>query len=98
MRGGGSYRIRTVTRPETVHQVLHLPNVTLCCVDAKNHAMALRALNRSRREIRFARTLFFTDAAPPDIRLPEGIDVIASGPIRSHEEYSRIVLKQLYPH
>lgn len=60
--------------------------------------MALRALDRSRRDIRFARTLLFTDATPPDIHLPDGIDVVATGPIRSHEEYSRIVLKGLYRH
>jgi len=60
--------------------------------------MALRALDRFRREIRFARTLLLTDAIPADIRLPEGIDVIATGPIGSHEEYSRIALKELYPH
>ena len=75
-----------------------LPQVTLCCVDAKNHALALRALARSRREIRFARTLFLTDAIPPGVCLPEGIEVVPTGPIRSLEDYSRIVLKGLYPH
>ena len=98
MRGGGSLQTRMVTRPEIARHVLHLPDVTLCCVDAKNHAMALRALDRSQREIRFARTLLFTDAIPADVHLPDGIDLIATGPIRSHEEYSRIVLKELYPH
>jgi uncharacterized protein DUF5672 len=97
MRGGGRRGIRTATRPETAHQVLQLPNVTLCCVDAKNHAMALRALDRSRREIQFGKTLLFTNALPLDIHVPEGIDVITTGPIESHEEYSRFVLKKLYP-
>jgi hypothetical protein len=77
--------------------MLHLPAVTLCCIDARNHALALRALARSRREIRFARTLFLTDAVPPGVDLPEGIEMIPSGPIRSFEDYSRIVLKGLYP-
>jgi hypothetical protein len=78
--------------------LLQLPQVTLCCVDAKNHAMALRALARSRQEIQFARTLFLTEGIPFGIEVAQGIEVIPSGPIRSHEDYSRIVLKDLYPH
>jgi hypothetical protein len=78
--------------------VLQLPQVTLCCIDAKNHAMALRALERSRREIRFARTLFLTEGLPHDSKVAQDIEVIPSGAIRSHEDYSRIVLKDLYSH
>jgi hypothetical protein len=85
------------TQSET-REVLHLPDVTLCCIDAQNHVMALRALDHSRREIQFAKTLLFTDGIPTDIHLPDGIDVIPIGTISSHEEYSRIVLKELYPH
>ena len=78
--------------------MLQLPNVTLCCVDARNHAMALRALARCRRDIEFARTIFLTDAIPEQVDVPAEIDVIPAGPISSHDAYSRIVLKELYPH
>jgi hypothetical protein len=77
---------------------LRLPQVTLCCVDAKNHALALRALDTSRREIEFARTIFLTDDVPSGITVPAGVDVVPIEPIRSHEEYSRRVMKGLYPY
>ena len=35
------------------------------CVDTANHALALRALAKSREDIRFGRTLFLTDDLPP---------------------------------
>ncbi|MGC1816191.1 MAG: DUF5672 family protein [Casimicrobiaceae bacterium] len=78
--------------------MLQLPDVTLCCVDARNHALALRALARCRRDIEFARTIFLTDAVPAQVDVPADIDVIPAGPIESHDAYSRIVLKELYPH
>jgi Protein of unknown function (DUF5672) len=78
--------------------MLDLPNVTLCCVDGINHHLALRALIRSGQRIRFARTLFFTDAVPRDASVPRNIEVVKTLPITSHEAYSRIVLKDLFPH
>ena len=60
--------------------------------------MALRALARCRRDIEFARTIFLTDAVPAQVDVPAEIDVIPTGPIESHDAYSRIVLKELYPH
>ena len=78
--------------------MLDLPQVTLCCVDARNHILALRALTRCASHIRFARTIFLTDAMPADVRIPADIEVIPVGPIASHEAYSRIILKGLYPH
>ena len=38
-----------------------LPDITLACVDTVNHALALRALERSRRDMRFARAVLLTD-------------------------------------
>jgi hypothetical protein len=78
--------------------VLDLPQVTLCCVDARNHALALRALARCRKHIRFARTLFFTHGVPGTLQTPHDIEVVEVGPISSHQAYSRIILKELYGH
>ncbi len=74
--------------------MLDLPGVTLCCIDTANHALALRALDRSRAGIRFARTLFITDrpCAEP------GIEVAVVGTLDSREAYSRFVLKSLIAH
>ena len=41
--------------------MLELRDVTLCCIDTANHALALRALERSSAGFRFARVLMLTD-------------------------------------
>jgi tetratricopeptide (TPR) repeat protein len=78
--------------------MLTLPDVTLCCVDTANHALALRALARSCEGVRFARAMLLTDALPPGIAAPSGIDVVRIAPIASREAYSDFVLKSLLPH
>jgi hypothetical protein len=82
----------------TPANVLHLSDVTLCCVDAVNHALALRALERSQRGVRFGRTLFVTDASPSDMPVAADVKVVAVGPIISQQAYSQFVLKDLYTH
>ena len=54
--------------------MLTLPNVTLCCVDTANHALALRALSRSRNGVLFARALFVTDSPPTETEVPPGVE------------------------
>jgi tetratricopeptide (TPR) repeat protein len=78
--------------------MLELPAVTLCCVDTVNHALALRALERSVSEARFARSLLLTDALPPGIAVPAHVEIVAIPPIASREAYSQFVLKSLLPH
>ena len=74
-----------------------LPGVTLACVDTLNHALALRALERSGERIRFARTMLLTDALPAGVTAPAGIDLVPIAPVRSRDAYSRFVLKSLRP-
>jgi len=74
--------------------MLELPDVTLCCIDTANHALALRALRISRSAVRFARTLFITDRDPGEA----GIDYRIVPPIASRDDYSRFVLKSLLSH
>ncbi|HLX29247.1 MAG TPA: DUF5672 family protein [Casimicrobiaceae bacterium] len=78
--------------------MLELPGVTLACVDTRNHALALRAIDRSIRDIRFARALFLTDAIPARVEVPDGVDVQAIAPLASRDDYSRFVLKTLVRH
>jgi hypothetical protein len=60
--------------------------------------MALRALEICQRDIRFARTILLTHGIPADVRVPPGVEIIATGPIASHSAYSKVVLKDLYAH
>ena len=71
--------------------MLELPGVTLCCVDTRNHALALRALKKSTAQIQFARTLFVTDRQFDE----PGIDVHVIAPLTSRDAYSLFVLRSL---
>ncbi len=75
--------------------MLHLPEVTLVCIDTANHRLALRALARSCSDIRYARALLLTDRLPDGVEVPQGVDVVAIERIPSRDAYSRFVLKDL---
>ncbi len=74
--------------------MLELPGVTLCCIDTRNHALALRALQRSAAQIRFARILLITDRE----LVEPGIDVRVITPLTSRDAYSAFVLRSLLAH
>jgi tetratricopeptide (TPR) repeat protein len=78
--------------------MLELPGVTLCCIDTRNHALALRAMAKSREGIRFARTLLLTEVLPAGVAVPDGIDVVPIPDIATREAYSAFVLKSLLPY
>jgi len=75
-----------------------LKTVTLACVDTVNHALALRALERSQRDLRFARALFLSDRIPDGTPLPAGIEWERIARLQSRDDYSRFVLKSLLRH
>jgi tetratricopeptide (TPR) repeat protein len=78
--------------------MLELSTVTLCCVDTRNHALALRALERSREGVHFARSVMLTDALPRGIAVPQGIDIVSIPDVASRDAYSEFVLKALLSH
>jgi Flp pilus assembly protein TadD/ADP-heptose:LPS heptosyltransferase len=78
--------------------MLDLADVTLLCADTANHALALRALDRSRADIRYGRVVLLTDAVPASVSVPAGIDVTSIATLRSREDYSTLVLKGLREH
>lgn len=75
--------------------MIELPDVTLCCIDSANHRLALRALERSRRGIRFGRTLFLTSGLSEAIVVPDDIELVPIPSIASRDAYSQFVLKSL---
>jgi hypothetical protein len=70
----------------------NLNNITLICVDCVNHGEAVAAIRKSMAECDFAAVKFITDK-PFEF---EGIEVINISPIRSKEEYSHFMIKELY--
>lgn len=70
-----------------------LPDVTLCAIDTVNPALAARALDISMTQCRFADAILFThEAAPTRAR------IAPIAPLRSLEEYSGFLLKELVKH
>ncbi|ACB33246.1 hypothetical protein Lcho_0974 [Leptothrix cholodnii SP-6] len=76
--------------------MLHLPDVTLACVDTRTPALALAAMQHCMSQVRFARALLFTSPdwlarMPPDITaVPLEIDSVAA--------YSQFMLQGLDAH
>jgi tetratricopeptide (TPR) repeat protein len=82
----------------TTSAMLELRGVTLCCVDTRNHALALRALAASQRGVRFARALLLTDSVPQGVNVPAGIEIVRIDDLASRDAYSQFVLKSLLHH
>ncbi len=78
--------------------MLELPGITLVCADTANHALALRAFVKAQEGVRYGRMLFLTDAIPPGIAVPDGVEVVRIGPLTSRDAYSQLMLKGLLPH
>lgn len=70
-----------------------LPNVTIIIVDTVNYGQSVRAIKKSMAQVEAERVVYLTDINYPD---PEGFEVIKIPNIRSKEEYSRFMIKELY--
>ena len=77
--------------------MLQLPQVTLCCVDTREPALAIEALQRCRAGVRFGRALLFTDLARVASPVPEGIELLPAR-IASVADYSAFMLRGLAEH
>ncbi len=69
----------------------NLPQVTVVIVDTINYGLALHAINKTLEQIEPAQTLFFTDV----IQFGEGFKTIVIPRIKSKEEYSYFIVKEL---
>src|SRR4030095_5140265 len=78
--------------------MVELADVTLVAVDTAHQALPLRALRRSRRELRSARVVLLTDDVPAGVSVPSGIDVAPIARLPTRAAYSEFVLKRLLPH
>ena len=78
---------------------LHLPTVTLCCVDSTARVpWALKALRHCTQQIDFADAILCTDRAHrSEHPLPPGVRWAEIEPLTSIEAYSHFMLKSLAP-
>lgn len=70
----------------------NLNRVTLICVDCSRHAEAVAAIRKSMEQCNFAAVKFLTDR---EFTI-DGIEIIQIPSIRSKEEYSHFIIKELY--
>lgn len=77
--------------------MLDLENVTLCAIDTRTPSLALEAMQRSMRGVRYhAAVLFAGEAGPMSGRAAAaGIDLVAIPRIDSIQGYSEFMLKEL---
>jgi len=79
--------------------LLHLPDVTLCCVDTRSVPQALHALRRCMDQVRFRRVLFLGPQRDAQRHpLPEGVDWVPIPELKGIEDYNRIMLHELAAH
>lgn len=76
---------------------LQLPEVTLCCVDTREPALAIEALQRCRTGVAFGRTLLFTDLERAPAAVPAGIELLPAD-IAGVAQYSDFMLRGLTEH
>lgn len=76
--------------------MLDLEDVTLCCVDTRDPDLAIGALRRCMRGIKYAEVLLFTRRARV-LQPTDGIRLIEAE-INSISEYSSFMLRGLVPH
>ncbi len=69
-----------------------LPNVTVVCVDTINYSLAFAAITTTLKQIKPARTIFFTDITWPAIN---GLEVVNIKHLFSKHDYSEWMIKEL---
>jgi hypothetical protein len=71
--------------------MITISNTTLCCIDCDNYLLSLQAIRHSSRLCHFDKVLFLTDSKC----CLENTEVIKIPSIRSKEQYSLFVVKEL---
>lgn len=72
-----------------------LPTVTIMIVDTVNYGQAIRAIQKCRDQVDAHRIVFLTDIDVPN---PDGFEVVQIPSIKSKEEYSDFMIRELYKH
>jgi tetratricopeptide (TPR) repeat protein len=80
--------------PAATHPPRPVPGTTLVCADCSNHELAADAVARTLARCSFERAVFFTDTAI-EVR---GAEIVRIAPLRSVQDYSRFMLKDLCAH
>jgi hypothetical protein len=70
-----------------------LSDVTICAADCITSELAILAIKKSMEQCQFAEAILFSDCEPTSL---EGIRFIAIDKMKSRDDYSRFILKELH--
>ena len=87
----------TLSDHAVIERPLHLPDVTLLCVDTMYPDLALFAIERSMERARFGAAVFITRPDHGLARFPPGLEVVTDERIRSVSDYSFFMLRGSLP-
>ena len=88
----------TLSDHAVIEQPLHLPDVTLLCVDTVYPDLALDAVARSMERVRFGAAVLITRPDHGLARFPAGLEVVTQERIRSVSDYSLYMLRGTLPY
>lgn len=77
---------------------MELKNVTICAIDTRTPALALRSIVLSTKSINFGQVLLFTKADHGLVDIPGSVRLVYIPELKSIKEYSEFVLKGLRPY
>ena len=87
----------TLSDHAVIERPLHLPDVTLLCVDTMYPDLALYAIGRSMERVRFGAAVFITRPDHGLAGFPPGLEVVTDERIRSVPDYSFFMLRGSLP-
>lgn len=88
----------TLSDHAVIERPLHLPEVTLLCVDTAYPDLALYAVERSMERVRFGAAVLVTRPDHGLASLPAGLRVVTEERIRSVADYSLFMLRGTLPY
>jgi Protein of unknown function (DUF5672) len=88
----------TLSDHAVIERPLHLPDVTLLCVDTVYPELALYALERSMERVRFGAAMLITRPDHGLARFPADLQVVTEERIRSVADYSLFMLRGTLPY
>jgi hypothetical protein len=75
---------------------LALPTVTLCAIDTRSPALAMKSLQHSMAQLDFAKVILFSCGLDSDAIRAQGMELVNIPMLQSAQDYSRFVLQELH--
>src|SRR5215469_2903661 len=88
----------TLSDHAVIERPLHLPDVTVLCVDTSYPELALYAVERSMERVKFGAAVLVTRPDHGLARIPPGLEIVTEERVRSVSDYSFFMLRGTLPY